>query len=148
MQASSLKLSCIFRWRLGPDWVLATKMYGKTEILSDTQNFSFPIHFTVRSQKLDMLSSSNFQLSLFLMSTKSYIKFRSIRGTPQKWVGFGKPLFPPGNKAIEYYSWRFLVLNSAVVVEHSKIIIWEFQIYTTADLIKLEVYFGHFYFLW
>ena len=40
-----------------------------------------------------MLSSSNFQLSLFLMSTKSYLKFRTIRGTPQKWVGFGKPLF-------------------------------------------------------
>ena len=35
-----------------------------------------------------MLSSSNFQLSLFLMSTKSYLKFRTIRGTPQKWVGF------------------------------------------------------------
>ena len=34
MQASSLKLSCKFRWRLGPDWVLAIKMYGKTEILS------------------------------------------------------------------------------------------------------------------
>ena len=27
------------------------------------------------------------------MSTKSYLKFRTIRGTPQKWVGFGKPLF-------------------------------------------------------
>ena len=34
MHASSLKLSCICRWRLGPDWVLAIKMYGKTEILS------------------------------------------------------------------------------------------------------------------
>ena len=39
-----------------------------------------------------MLSSSNFQLSLFLMSTRSYLKFRTIRGTPQKWVGSGKPL--------------------------------------------------------
>ena len=39
-----------------------------------------------------MLSSSNFQFSLFLMSTKSYLKFRTIRGTHQKWVGFGKPL--------------------------------------------------------
>ena len=39
-----------------------------------------------------MLSSSNLQLSLFLMSIKSYLKFRTIRGTPQKWVGFGKPL--------------------------------------------------------
>ena len=39
-----------------------------------------------------MLSSSNFQLSLFLMSTKLYLKFRTIRGTPPKWVGFGKPL--------------------------------------------------------
>ena len=39
-----------------------------------------------------MLSSSNFQLSLFLMSTMSYLKFRTIRGTSQKWVGFGKPL--------------------------------------------------------
>ena len=45
-----------------------------------------------RSQKLNMLSSSKFQLSLFLMSTKSYQKFRTIGGTPQKWVGFGKPL--------------------------------------------------------
>ena len=26
------------------------------------------------------------------MSTKSYLKFRTIRDTPQKWVGFGKPL--------------------------------------------------------
>ena len=34
MQASSLKVSCTFRWRLVPDWVLAIKMYGKTEILS------------------------------------------------------------------------------------------------------------------
>ena len=34
MQASCLKLSCIFIWRLGADWVLAIKMYGKTEILS------------------------------------------------------------------------------------------------------------------
>ena len=40
-----------------------------------------------------MLSSSNFQLSLFLMTTKSYLKFRTIRDTPQKWVGFGKPLY-------------------------------------------------------
>ena len=39
-----------------------------------------------------MFSSSKFQLSLFLMSTKSYLKFRTIKGTPQKWVGFGKPL--------------------------------------------------------
>ena len=46
-----------------------------------------------------MLSSSNFQLSLFLMSTKSCLKFRTIRGTPQKWVGFGKPLYQNiGNK--------------------------------------------------
>ena len=65
-----------------------------------------------RSQKLNMLSSSNFQPIpqshgmdgtvhgvltcptqwLFLMSTKSYLKFRTIRGTAQKWVGFGKPL--------------------------------------------------------
>ena len=81
MQASSLKLSCTFRWGLGPDWVLAIKMCGKTEILS------------VQSQKLNRLSSSNFQLSLFLMSTKSYLKFRTIRSTPQKWVGFGKPLY-------------------------------------------------------
>ena len=44
-----------------------------------------------------MLSSSNFQLSLFLMSTKSYLKFRTIRVTPQKWVGFGKPLFKFGD---------------------------------------------------
>ena len=29
------------------------------------------------------------------MSTKSYLKFRTIRGTPQKWVGFGKPLLGP-----------------------------------------------------
>ena len=34
MQASSLNLSRTFRWGLGPDWVLAIKMYGKTEILS------------------------------------------------------------------------------------------------------------------
>ena len=79
-----------------------------------------------------MLSSSNLQLSLFLMSTKSYLKFRTIRKKvggfwkasirdtptkvggfgkapirdtlpwvlespyqryPQKWVGFGKPLY-------------------------------------------------------
>ena len=33
-----------------------------------------------------MLSSSNLQLSL------SYLKLRTIRDTPQKWVGFGKPL--------------------------------------------------------
>ena len=46
-----------------------------------------------RSQKLNMLPSSNLQLSLFLTSTKSYLKFRTIRGTPQKWVGFGKPLY-------------------------------------------------------
>ena len=39
-----------------------------------------------------MLYISNFQLSLFLTSTKSYRKFRTIRGSPQKWVGFGKPL--------------------------------------------------------
>ena len=49
-----------------------------------------------------MLSSSNLQLSLFLMSTKSYLKFRtirkkvggfwkaSIRDTPTKVGGFGK----------------------------------------------------------
>ena len=42
------------------------------------------------SQKLNMLSSSNFQLSLLLMSAKSYLKFRTIRGTAQKWVGFRK----------------------------------------------------------
>ena len=55
-----------------------------------------------RSQKLNTLSSLNFQLSLFLMSTKSYLKFRTIRGTPPKWVGFGKPLlgtrFLPGTE--------------------------------------------------
>ena len=48
-----------------------------------------------RSQKLNVLSSSNFQRSLFLMSTKSYLKFRTIRDTAQKWVGFGNPLFVP-----------------------------------------------------
>ena len=26
------------------------------------------------------------------MITKSYLKFRTIRGTPKKWVGLGKPL--------------------------------------------------------
>ena len=36
------------------------------------------------SQKLNMLSSSNLQLSLFLMSAKSYLKFRIIRDTRQK----------------------------------------------------------------
>ena len=85
MQASSLKLSCTFRWRLGPDWVLAIKMYGKTEILSaQISETKHAIQFKI-------------SLSFFLMSTKSYLKFMTIRGIPQKWVGFGKPLLPPIN---------------------------------------------------
>ena len=35
------------------------------------------------------------------MSTKSYLKFRTIRGTRQKWVGFGKPRLDPGKQAIQ-----------------------------------------------
>ena len=34
-----------------------------------------------------MPSRSNLQLRLFLMSTKSYLKFRTIRDTPQMWMG-------------------------------------------------------------
>ena len=30
-------------------------------------------------------NAKNFQLSLLLMGTKSYLKFRTTRGTPQKW---------------------------------------------------------------
>ena len=78
-----------------------------------------------RSQKLNMLSISNVQLSLFLMSTKSYLKFRTIRGTPQKWVGFGKPLFRStqiigwtryridqvlSNSAVRLLSWTFCLV--------------------------------------
>ena len=67
--------------RLGPRY---SNVWGKLKF------------WVCRSQKLNMLSSSNFQLSLFLMSTMSYLKLRTIRGTPHKWVGFGKPLFLEG----------------------------------------------------
>ena len=59
-----------------------------------------------KSQKLNVLSSSNFQLSLFLMSTKSYLKFRTIRGTPQKWVGFGKPLLVVLSTTA-FWNWKY-----------------------------------------
>ena len=66
-----------------------------------------------------MLPISNFQLSLFLMSTKSYLKFRTIRGTPQKSVGFGKPLLRPSIS--RPFSDRFAINNatiSAALVGH------------------------------
>ena len=44
-----------------------------------------------RSQKLNMLSSSNFQLSLFLMST-NHIYIQDNQWYSPKWVGFGKLL--------------------------------------------------------
>ena len=64
-----------------------------------------------------MLSSSNFQLRLFLMSTKSYLKSRTIRGTPQKWVGFGKPLLPRPTYHLRI--WVILVDNTTYSVSGS-----------------------------
>ena len=45
--------------------------------------------------ELNVLSSSNSQLSLFLISTKSYmyLKFWTIRTTHQTWMSFEKALF-------------------------------------------------------
>ena len=68
-----------------------------------------------------MLPVSNFQLtcSLFLMNTKSYLKFRTIRGTPQKWVGFGKPVLCPSIS--RPFSNQFVINNatiSAALVGH------------------------------
>ena len=56
-------------------------MYEKTEILS--------VQISETKHTIQLKFST---YSLFLMSTKSYLKFRAIRDTPQKWVGFGKPL--------------------------------------------------------